>query len=85
MPSPVGLVTTFLRLAAVVAAAAVLLTANVSFAQAGKKEEPAPKSKNYSIPWVVTVLCLAGLVVPVAMATQRKWEMPFEDDDEDEK
>jgi hypothetical protein len=85
MPSPVGLVTTFRRLAAVVATAAVLLTATVSFAQAAKKEEPAPKSKNYSIPWVVTVLCLAGLVVPVAMATQRKWEMPFEDDDEDQK
>ena len=91
MPSPIGLVSRLRRLLAVVAPAvivtiAVLLTATTTFAQAEKRGDPAEKkSKNYSIPWVVTVLCLAGLVVPVAMATQRKWEMPFEDDDEDEK
>jgi hypothetical protein len=82
MPSPIGLVSKLRRLAAVVATAVVLLSTTTSFAQAAKKEEPEKKTKNYSIPWVVTVLCLAGLVVPVAMATQRKWEMPFEDDEE---
>ena len=87
MPSHIGLISRLRRFIAVVGPAvivtvAVLLTAGTALAQAEKKEPAEKKSKNYSIPWVVTVLCLAGLVVPVAMATQRKWEMPFEDDEE---
>jgi len=78
------------RLSAVAAVAAVLLTATFASAQAkpsataaNKKGDPLEKkSKNYSIPWVATIACLAAIAVPVAMATRRKWDMPFEIDDE---
>jgi len=83
MPSFVAALTAVRRLAAVVVATALLFTASTALAQAGKKDDPVEKkAKNYSIPWVVTLLCLAGIVTPVAMATRRKWEVPTEEDEE---
>jgi hypothetical protein len=77
------------RLATVATTAVVLLTAALAHAEAQptgtSKDAPAgPASKNYSIPWVATIMGLAAIIVPVAMASRRKWEMPFEDE-EDEK
>jgi hypothetical protein len=76
------------RWSAVAVAAAMLLTATAAFAQnsAVNKKDPQEEkgAKNYSIPWIATLLGLAAIVAPVAMATRRKWDMPFEND-EDEK
>jgi phosphate/sulfate permease len=82
MPSLAAALTTVRRLIAVVATTAVLFSASAALAQSDKKDDAAEKkSKNYSIPWVITLLSLAIFAAPVAIATQRKWEVPTDDDE----
>jgi hypothetical protein len=87
MPSLPRLFRSLRRGLSVVAAAAVLLAATTVFAQSDKdaeKKDPAAakEPKNYSLPWIATLLGAAAIVAPVVMATQRKWEMPFDDEEE---
>jgi hypothetical protein len=72
------------RLSAAATAAVVLFSATTLFGQSSAKEKVEKTPKNYSIPWIITLAGMAGIAVPVGMATRRKWELPFEGE-EDEK
>jgi hypothetical protein len=87
MPSSHRTFVVLRRLPAAVAVAIVLTATTITFAQAeptaARKDGPPPSAtKNYSIPWVATMLGLAAIIAPVAIATRRKWEMPFPEDEE---
>lgn len=63
--------------------AALLVVASVAFASEsaraqgkGKKVEE-PPTKNWSIPWFLTLVCFAGLIAPVCVAARRQWDLPF--------
>ena len=47
------------------------------FAQGKNRKAEEKPTKNWSVPWFLTLVCFGGLVAPVCVAAKRQWDLPF--------